>query len=163
MEKLGIQPVQLLAQVFNFLVLLFILKKFLYKPILKLLDERQKKVREGLEYAEKMKGESEQSEKRREELQLAAKNEAKEIVAAARKEAKKMAEAIVQEAEIEARSITEKARSDAAKEYEVRLKELEKEAVSIASRMVERLLKDALSAKEQKDIITHRLKIISKS
>ena len=163
MEKLGIQPVQLLAQVFNFLVLLFILKKFLYKPILKILDERQKKVREGLEYAEKMKGESEQSERKRADVLLRAKNEAKEIVAAARKEAKKMTDGIVVEAEKEARSIIEKARNDAVKEYEARLKELEKEAVSIASRMVERLLKDSLSAKEQKDIITHRLKIISKS
>lgn len=163
MEKLGIQPIHLLAQIFNFVLLLFILKKFLYKPILKMLDERQKKVKEGLEYAEKMKAESEQSEKRREQVQLTAKNEAKEIVAAARKEAKKMADGMVQEAEKEARSITEKARNDAAKEYEVRLKELEKEAVSVASRMVERLLKDALSAKEQKDIITNRLKAISRS
>ena len=86
-----------------------------------------------------------------------------EIKALSLQQAKKMADGIVQEAENEARNITEKARNDAVKEYEARLKELEKEAVSIASRMVERLLKDALSDKEQKDIITHRLKVISKS
>lgn len=42
----------LVAQVVNFLILLFILKKFLYKPILKVLEERKKKIEESLKNAE---------------------------------------------------------------------------------------------------------------
>ena len=55
MDKLGIEPVMLLTQVINFLVLVILLTKFLYKPILKLIDERRKKIEEGLQLAQEMK------------------------------------------------------------------------------------------------------------
>lgn len=160
MENLGIQPVNLLAQVFNFVILLIVLKKFLYKPILKMLDERQKKVAQGLEYAEKTKVEMEKYEKRREELLAIAKEEAKEVVSNARKEAKKMIVEMTNNAQQEAKEIVEKARHDASRQYETGVRELEREAVTIASRMVERLFKDELTAKEQKDIISRRLKAL---
>ncbi|KKP86344.1 MAG: ATP synthase subunit b, partial [candidate division CPR3 bacterium GW2011_GWE2_35_7] len=46
MEKLGIQPILIIAQIVNFVILLLLLKKFLFKPILKVLDERKKKAEE---------------------------------------------------------------------------------------------------------------------
>lgn len=59
MEKIltdfGVQPILLFAQVVNFLVLLFILKKLLYKPILKVLEERKRKIEESLSNAEEIK------------------------------------------------------------------------------------------------------------
>lgn len=54
LNQFGVQPVLLAAQVVNFLILLFILKKFLYKPILKLLDERKKRVEDSLKNAEEI-------------------------------------------------------------------------------------------------------------
>src|SRR3989344_8353758 len=51
LKQFGINPVLLAAQVVNFLILLFILKKFLYKPILKVLDERKRKIEESLNNA----------------------------------------------------------------------------------------------------------------
>jgi len=163
MEKLGIEPIQLLAQTFNFILLLIVLKKFLYKPILRMLEERQKKISSGLEYAEKMKVELDRSEKKREELIAKAKEEAREIVVKARKEAKQLEQETTAQAQSEAKNIVEKARKDAGHEYEAQVANLEKETVQLASAMVEKLLKDALSPKEQKDIIAHRLKKISQS
>ena len=49
MENIGIEPYQLLTQVINFALMIFILTKLLYKPILKGLEERKKKIEEGLE------------------------------------------------------------------------------------------------------------------
>ncbi len=54
LKQFGINPVLLAAQVVNFLLLLFILKKFLYKPILKVLEERKKKIEESLKNAEEI-------------------------------------------------------------------------------------------------------------
>ena len=48
-KQFGINPILLAAQVVNFIVLLFIFKKLLYKPILKVLDERKKKIEERKE------------------------------------------------------------------------------------------------------------------
>lgn len=54
LNQFGINPLLLLAQVVNFFLLLFILKKFLYKPILKVLEERKKKIEESLKNAEEI-------------------------------------------------------------------------------------------------------------
>ncbi len=52
LNQFGINPILLVAQVVNFLVLLFILKRFLYKPILKVLGERKQKIEDSLKNAE---------------------------------------------------------------------------------------------------------------
>jgi F-type H+-transporting ATPase subunit b len=51
--KLGINGKILLAQVVNFFLLMYLLKRFLYKPILDILKERQNKIDKGLRDAEK--------------------------------------------------------------------------------------------------------------
>ena len=52
LENFGVNPVLLAAQIVNFIIVLFILKKFLYKPILDLLKKRQFTIKEGLKQAE---------------------------------------------------------------------------------------------------------------
>ena len=44
MEKLGIEPVLLAAQIVNFLVILVVLQKLLYKPILGMLEKRKREI-----------------------------------------------------------------------------------------------------------------------
>jgi len=44
---------QIIFQIINFTILLLLLKKFLYKPILKILKQRAQKIEEGIEAAEK--------------------------------------------------------------------------------------------------------------
>ncbi len=51
-SSLGINLPLLVAFLINFAVLFILLKIFLYKPILKMLDERAKKTQEGMELAE---------------------------------------------------------------------------------------------------------------
>ena len=54
MESLGIDLKLIIIQIINFGLLLFLLTKFLYKPILRLLDERKKKIEESLANAQKI-------------------------------------------------------------------------------------------------------------
>lgn len=54
LNQFGVKPLLLAAQVVNFLILLFILKRFLYKPILKVLEQRKKRIEEGLKNAEEI-------------------------------------------------------------------------------------------------------------
>lgn len=81
LSHLGINWKLFLAQIINFVLLLFILKRFAYKPILSLMDERSKKIEKGLQDAET-------AEKRLTES-LARE---KEIIAAAREEAQALLE-----------------------------------------------------------------------
>ena len=51
-KNFGVEPVLLVAQIINFLIILFILKKFLYKPVLDTLKKREDSIKEGLKQAE---------------------------------------------------------------------------------------------------------------
>ncbi len=55
LTEFGVKPILLAAQIVNFIILLLLLKKFLYGPILKVLDERKKKIAESLANAEEIK------------------------------------------------------------------------------------------------------------
>ena len=52
LKNLGFDPVMLAAQIVNFLIILYLLKRFLYKPILEMLKKREDSIKEGLKQAE---------------------------------------------------------------------------------------------------------------
>src|SRR5687767_4684205 len=51
-KEFGIEPVLLVAQVVNFLIILYILKRYLYKPILTVLEKRKEEIKIGIKNAE---------------------------------------------------------------------------------------------------------------
>lgn len=158
MEKLGVQPIQLLAQIFNFLILMVILKKYLYKPILKALEDRKKKIEDGLRFSEKAKQELEEAEKKKEEIVNHAKLEAAKIMAEAKKAGKKKELEIVEAAEKQAAEVIKKGKKDLEENKKQMEKQLEKETVDIATALVEKLLRQALSEADQNKILEKKLK-----
>ena len=76
-SKLGINIPGLIAQLVNFLILLVVLKIFLWGPILKVLDERKRRIEEGLNRAEQAASDA-----------LATEEEAKKVIEQARAEAR---------------------------------------------------------------------------
>jgi len=84
MSGLGIRVPDLIFQIIAFILLVWLLNRYAFKPILKVLDERAERVRESLEAAERARTEVAQAEQRSlEELQTA-RVQAQEIVARAR-------------------------------------------------------------------------------
>lgn len=105
MEKLGIDLKLLISQIINFLVLFFLLSKLLYKPILKLLEERKKKIAQTLEDSQKLREELVKIEEDRKKILAEVRKEGeitlkkqidlaeekrKEIIEAAQKEAQRI-------------------------------------------------------------------------
>ena len=82
-EALGINLPQLIAQIANFFLLLVILRLTLYKPILKMLDERKTKIAEGLNAAEVARAEAAQAQANVASQLDAARKEGQELVATA--------------------------------------------------------------------------------
>jgi F-type H+-transporting ATPase subunit b len=162
MDKLGIQPTQLITQIVNFAILAVVLTKILYKPVLKSLEERRKKIASGLEYAEKARLEAEKGEKKRLEVLVRAKEEGKRIVEESKKAGKQLEEEIVEKAHLEAVAVMDKAKQDI---QQVRLdmeKGVQKDAVELATAMVERLLPQLLSTSAQKELVDKKLQLLSK-
>lgn len=162
MEQLGIQPTQLLLQIFNFLVLMFLLSKFLYQPVAKMLDERKRKIEEGLKYRELTKQEFDESQKKREEILKKAKEEGRTLIDEAKKEAKLTEADIVRQAQKEAQNILQKAKKDIDLEKIEMRKRMEDETVELASAMVGKILEQVLDERQQRQIIGKKIDIIAK-
>lgn len=163
MEQLGIEPIQLLTQIVNFVVMVVVLTKFLYRPILRTLEDRKKKIEEGLRYAEEMKEAVEKNEKKRKEIVAEAKDEAREILEEAKANGKRLEEEIIQKAHREAEGILAKGKNEIAMEHVELEKQLEKQTVNVAAAMVESLLGSVLTKKMHQALIDKKLAALSKT
>lgn len=158
MENLGINPVQILAQIVNFGILLFVLNKFLYKPALKALRTRRSTIEESLKKAEEI---AEKEVLMHKEMQA---HEKSTLLAA-----HKLKQTTTREAEQEAKTIlknaqkdAEKIKSEAQKEAEAYLshahkkhdEELALEAVKLSRNAISKFV----SEKSQKEITKQKIK-----
>lgn len=162
MDKLGVEPFQLLIQIFNFIVMFLVLSKLLYKPILKILEERRKKIEEGLRYAEKIKKDLEENDKKREEIISEAKNEARKIIEEGKKSGRQMEAEIIEKAHQEAQEIIAKGRSELSLERIEMEKQLRGQTIEIATSMAESILSRILDKKYQTDVINKKIRELEK-
>ncbi len=150
-DQFGIQPVLLLAQVVNFAILVFILNKFLYKPILKVLEQRRQTIEDSLANAEKIEKELARTELDRQKKIDQALDEAKTIIADAKESsAKLISEAQVKAGE-EAVKLINQAKQDLVSERESLHQEIRSEIADIVSISLEKILdKQLTTAQRQK-------------
>src|SRR5438045_302554 len=113
MEKLGIQPILLLAQVVNFFIILLVLKKFLLVPIQNFLAKRKKEIQDGIDLTEKMREQEEKLKEKQDAALTAARQDALEILDEAKKQAKEVERELVKKATAQAAAIVARAKEDA--------------------------------------------------
>ena len=100
-KKFGIEPALLIAQVINFGIVLFVLWKFAYKPVLKVLRERQAKVKKSLEDAKAVELKLQEAEKLKQEKIMEARGEAEKIIEDAAKESNRLKQQRLEEVQTE--------------------------------------------------------------
>ena len=152
----------LLAQVVNFTILALVLGKFLYKPILKMLDERRKKIEEGLKLTEKMKIKEAELDSEREKVLDKAKAEGVKIIEEHRDKAKKVEADIIIKAGEEAKVIKEKAKAELEEEKKIMRSDLNSQVLSIATAMAKTVVLDLLDQKAQTTVIEKKLQLLEK-
>jgi F-type H+-transporting ATPase subunit b len=158
MEKLGIEPNLLLAQIVNFLIIFFVLSKLLYKPILGMLEKRKKEIAAGLELTEKMREEEEKLNVRKEKVFEEARKEARNIVEAGKKEADAQGKEIIEAAHVTAQGVVTKGKEDVVALRASMEKDVRHAAVDIAQAMTKQLLSQVMSAADQHKLIQKHLK-----
>ena len=117
--KLGIDAKLLIAQVVNFGLLLWLLRKFLYKPIIKRIEKDEKELEQAKFQNKKLEKEKEIFLKQQKQESLDSKKQAQKII--------KEAESIAQEIRKQAHEETEQARQAVIKQIKLRLTEIENE------------------------------------
>lgn len=162
MEKLGIEPVQLLTQVINFSLMVFLLTKLLYKPVIKTLEERKKKIEQGLKDAQEAQKKLEEFEEKKKIILIKAKQEAKKIIDNAKGLGKKVEADIIKEAENKAKEIITQTRKDLEEEREKMKTELQNHTIKIASAIAQKALAQVLDDTDHKNVIDKKIKQLSK-
>lgn len=140
LESIGIEPKLILAQAINFALLLFVLYKFLYGPILKMLSERAKKIEQSLKDAEEMKKRLDSAKQESDEIIAAAKIEAKKVIEEARGVGEDIKATITKEAELKAKEIIENSRELINTEREKALKEMRGEMAGFVSQALKTII-----------------------
>lgn len=117
----------LIAQMVNFAIILGVLYKFAYGPMVKHMDERSKMIEKGLDDAKKAGENLAAAAKEREEKILQAKKESREIIEAAQVQAEKSKDEIVDLARIESEKVVQQAKEQIQNEKEKMIGEVKKE------------------------------------
>lgn len=127
LQTLGIHWPKLIAQVINFAIVLFVLWKWAYQPVLAMLAQRREKIAESMANAEKTRRELATAQARSQELLTQANTQGNKLIEEARQSAAKVLETETQKAVAAANDIVTKARQASEAEL-VRMKaELRKE------------------------------------
>ena len=153
LERLGINPAFLLSQVVNFLILFAGLYFLLWKPILKMFDQRKERIHQGLEDAERATEERERAEAEFNKRLEEAAQEREKVIARAREEAQEERKAMLAEAEREAERVLIGAREEAQSEAERILEEVRGQVALLAMAAANRLIGEALDEERQRRLV----------
>jgi len=147
----------LIAQIINFLILVAILTKFAYKPLLKALADRQARIADSLETADKERSAAEQLKREYLEQLAQARTQAQAIVDKASKLAETTKDEILQEARTEHARLLKEAREEIVREQQRAIAELKNEVVSLsiaaATKIIGHNIDSAANAKLVTDFI----------
>lgn len=155
---LGIDWRLLILQIVAFLILVWLLGKFVYPLLMKSVDERQKNIEEAAQAAKKAQESAAESEAETAELLAEARKEAAEIVATAKGEAADM----VATSEAKAKSTAEKIVADAhaqiEKDIDKARRELHDQTLELVALATEKIIRKKLDPKADAALISEALK-----
>jgi F-type H+-transporting ATPase subunit b len=156
-ERLGINWGLLIAQIFNVALLVWMLNQFLFQPILKMLNERTKRVEDSLKDADQVKQQLANA-KRDYDAELAkARQEAAAIVAQAQERAKVQEAEIISQARQEADKLRVDAREQAAQERDRMLREAKGQIAELVTLTASKVLGAELKANGHDTLIEESL------
>jgi F-type H+-transporting ATPase subunit b len=136
-------------QTFLFLLLLFLLAKFAWKPILNAVKDREEGILNALESAKNAKKEMQNLTADNERILKEARNDREELLKEARSMREKMIEEAKTEAQIEANSLIAKAKENIETEKQAAISDLKKQVADLSIGIAEKLVKEELASKDK--------------
>ena len=157
MEALGINLGYLISQIINFGLLAVLLYFVAYKPILRMIDERSARIKQGLDDAEQASRRAAEMEKEFEQRLAEARKEGQEIVAQATQMSEKARQEILATAREEARAQVEKAKEEISRERDLAMAELRQQVADLSLSISEKVIGESLDQQRQRDLIAEFL------
>jgi F-type H+-transporting ATPase subunit b len=145
--QFGVDAPTFVAQLINFLIVLAVLWAFVYRPVVKMLDERKEKIEASMKKVEEIDARMTSVEAERDDILKTARKEAQEIAEQAHEAGTSRREEMLVSAKEEVRGVVEKAKKQLADERASMLVELRADIVDITVKAVESILVDQVDEK----------------
>jgi len=152
-EGLGINLPTLIAQIVNFLILLGLLYLVAYKPIMRMLDERSRKIKESMEQTELIKQQAERAEEEVKKQIETASREGQGIIARAVRAGEEVRQKAQQEAKQDAESLVARAWMGIRRERDEAIAELRKEFADLTIMAAEKIIEKSLDKQTHRQLI----------
>ena len=153
MDELGINVPGLIAQLINFTVLLVVLRLLLYKPILRMLDQRAERIRQGLAAADESKAHADAAEREVQRQLGEARQQGQELIAQAQQVAARVQEEGREQATAESQALIERARNEIAIERDTAIAELRREFADLTIAAAEKVIDQSLDRQAHQRLI----------
>jgi F-type H+-transporting ATPase subunit b len=153
LEALGLNLGYLLVQIFNFAIIFIVLRAWVYRPVLDLLDKRRESIAQGLEDARIAAEARANAEEEAREIIANAQNEANQKIREASERAEASAKDILTQAEAEVGKAREAALSEAEQERDRILADMRGQVAALAMAAAQRLIGEALDETRQRALI----------
>ena len=160
---MDIQLAQIIFQAINFGLVLFVLTRFIYKPVLKLLEDRKKKVAEAAKSSNEILQEKDNLEKMKADILSKANQNAQKIENDTKNEAKKSAKILMEKSKEELSLKEAKFTEELAKLKKDKLKSMEKELKEAAVVIAEKVLQESIDTKKHQKLIDQQIDEIIES
>ncbi len=141
---------QILVQALNFGVLFFILAKFLFRPILDILDKRSRKIEEGLALSESNKKAQEQIEVKSQKILEKAEQKGAQLIEKARFESKELGKQLLETAKLESEKLISKQRASFLEHMQDEERQFKSRLTDLVVSTTQKILSDSLSPQEVK-------------
>ena len=152
-DALGINLPTLLTQVVTFIILLVILRFVAYKPIMRMLDERSRRVKESMEQAESVKEQSARAEEELKKQLGEASREGQERIARAVKAGEEVKQKAQEEARKEAETLLGRARAEIQRERDEAIGEVRREFADLTVLAAGKVIEKSLDKEEHRELI----------
>lgn len=161
-EQVSVFPSLIFWSFVSFGVLLFLLKKYAFPPILEMLEERQKKISGDIEMAERLKAEAQEMKESYEQQLKTAHEKANTIVQLAADEARKNQEKTLQETQAKSRQIKNDAEKEILMTRNKLLTEIRGFAAALAISSAEKIIKKSLDDEDKKRLAEESIEQVVK-
>ena len=153
LASLGISLPTLLAQIINFVILFGLLYLVAYKPIMRMLDERSRKIKESMEQTEFIKQQAEHAGEETAKRIEAASKEGQEVIARAMRTGEEVRREAQQQSRQEAESLIARARTEIQRERDEVVDELRKEFADLTIMAAGKVIDRSLDKEAHRQVI----------
>ncbi|MBA7574033.1 ATP synthase subunit b [subsurface metagenome] len=158
MEGLGINLPTLLAQIVNFIILLGLLYLVAYKPILRMFDERSRRIKESMEQTEFVKEQAAHAEEDVKKQLESAGKQGQELIARAARTGEEVRQNAQQQAKKDAESLLDRARMEIQLERDAAVNELRKEFADLTILAAGKVIDRSLDKEAHRQLVDKVLK-----